>query len=68
MSGVVSRAVEDADEDLGELLEAEADEELAAVVTMLRSESSMSWLCDRPNESRMIDRLIDRLERKEHRR
>lgn len=68
MSGIVSSAVEQADEDLSDLLEAERDEELSAVVNMLRAESSMSYLCDRPNESRMIDRLVERLERLEHRR
>lgn len=60
----VSDKAEDA---LEELLECERAEELAAVVNMLRAESSMSFLCGRPNESRMLDLLVERLERLEHR-
>lgn len=54
--------------DILEMFEDERNEELAAVVTMLRAESSMSYLCNRPAESRVIDLLVERLERREHRR
>lgn len=43
------------------------DRELAAVVRMLRADSSNAWLCGREDESRYIDGLVERLERLEHR-
>lgn len=68
MSGVVSSAIEQADDDLGELLEAERDEELAAVVTMLRAESSLAMLRGRTGDEQLIDVIVARLENLEHRR
>lgn len=68
MSGIVSSAVEQADEDLSDLLEAERDEELAAVVTMLRADSSLASLCGRTGDEQLLDVIIARLESLEHRR
>lgn len=68
MSGVVSSAIEQADDDLGELLEAERDEELAAVVNMLRSDSSSAYLCGAESLARIYDAIVSRLEHLEHRR
>ena len=66
MSGVVSTAIEQAEEDLGELLEAEAEEERAAVISFLRRESSLAWICDKPEAQKLIDELTERIERGEH--
>ena len=55
-------------DELAEMIDGERDEELAAVVDMLRRDSSSAYLCGAESLARIYDAIVSRLEHLEHRR